>query len=129
MAETYLPSHKTLALRLIAKLSDTNSQGDIFSGWLVEQMDLAGAHIASNRVKKRVVTVGIEALAFRKPVFVGDEISCYGQLVRIGTTSLTVKVEVSVRRPFSPEEIIITTGNFTFVVMGEDNKPLEISKR
>src|SRR5215470_2963475 len=88
----------TLALRAVAMPAFTNSHGDIFGGWLLSQMDVAGATIATRRAKGRVVTVAITAMTFHRPVCVGDEVSCYAEIVKIGRTSITVRVEVFARR-------------------------------
>ena len=103
---------------------DQNPSGDIFGGWLLSQMDIAGGVVASQRARGRVVTVGIEAMKFHQPVFVGDEVSCYGEVTRVGTTSITVHVETIARRPFSGdiEEHKVTEGVFTYVAIGPDRK-------
>src|ERR1700682_5587411 len=81
------------ALRTIAMPADTNPHGDIFGGWLLCQMDLAGSTVATRRGGGRVVTVAITGMVFHRPVLVGDEVTCYCNIERIGTTSLTVKTE------------------------------------
>ncbi len=124
--ETYLPPNRLLSTRAIAMPADTNPSGDIFGGWLVAQMDLAGGNVASVKTKGRVVTVAIDALVFHKPVFVGDEVSCYAEVIRIGTTSLTLHIEAWVRRALQDEVIKVTDGTFTFVAIGDDHKPREV---
>lgn len=126
--ETYLPPNRLLSTRAIAMPADTNPSGDIFGGWLVAQMDLAGGNVASVKTKGRVATVAIDALVFHKPVFVGDEVSCYAEVVRIGTTSLTLHIEAWVRRALQEEVIKVTEGTFTFVAIGDDHKPREVPK-
>jgi acyl-CoA thioesterase YciA len=123
--ETYLPPNRLLSTRAIAMPADTNPSGDIFGGWLVCQMDLAGGNVASVRTKGRVVTVAIDALVFHKPVFVGDEVSCYAEVIRLGHTSLTLHIEAWVRRALTDEVIKVTEGTFTFVAIDEDHKPRE----
>src|SRR5215475_4509620 len=86
------------ALRAIAMPADTNPHGDIFGGWLLCQMDLAGTTVATRRSLGRVVTVAITAMTFHRPVMVGDEVSCYGSVEKIGHTSITIKIESWVRR-------------------------------
>jgi acyl-CoA thioesterase YciA len=108
--------------------ADTNPSGDIFGGWLVAQMDLAGGNVASVKTKGRVVTVAIDGLVFHKPVFIGDEVSCYAEVIRIGNTSLTLHIEAWVRRALQEEIIKVTEGTFTFVAIGDDHKPREISR-
>jgi acyl-CoA thioesterase YciA len=85
------------ALRTIAMPADTNANGDMFGGWLLSQMDLAGSVLAVQKAKTKVATVGIEAMSFHKPVFVGDEVSCYTKIVKIGRTSITIHVETWAR--------------------------------
>src|SRR5690348_12299714 len=87
------PTLNEVMLRTIAMPADTNPAGDIFGGWLLSQMDLAGASAAVRRAKGRVVTVGMDAISFYEPVEVGDEVSCYTKLQRVGRTSLTIEVE------------------------------------
>lgn len=112
------------ALRTIAMPADTNPSGDIFGGWLLAQMDLAGSMIAVRRAGGRVVTVGVEAMTFHKPVFVGDEVSFFSTIERIGRSSISVLVESWVRRPLVDDTPIkVTQGVFTYVAMGADRKP------
>jgi acyl-CoA thioesterase YciA len=111
------------ALRAIAMPADANPHGDIFGGWLLSQMDLAGGAAARRRAKGRTATVAITAMSFHRPVFVGDEVTCYAQIVRVGTTSITVKVESWVRRGTGDEHIAVTEGIFTYVAMDNDRRP------
>lgn len=126
--ETYLPPNRLLSTRAVAMPADTNPSGDIFGGWLVAQMDLAGANVASVKAKGRVATAAIETLAFHKPVFVGDEVSCYAEIVRIGHTSLTLHIESWVRRAMQIETIKVTEGTFTFVAIDDDHRPRDIPR-
>jgi acyl-CoA thioesterase YciA len=126
--ETYLPPNRLLSTRAVAMPADTNPNGDIFGGWLVAQMDIAGGNIASIRAKGRVVTVAIDGLSFHKPVFVGDEVTCYGEIVRLGNTSLTLHIEAWVRRALHEEVLKVTEGTFTFVAIDNDRKPRSIPK-
>lgn len=115
------------ALRTIAMPADTNPNGDIFGGWLLAQMDLAGGVVALRRAGGRVATVGIEAMTFHKPVIVGDEVSCFAHVEKVGRTSIRVRVETWVKRPRHEDEAIkVTEGVFTYVAIGEDRKPREI---
>lgn len=111
------------ALRAIAMPADTNPNGDIFGGWLLSQMDVAGAMVARHRAQGRVTTVGIEAMSFHAPVLVGDEVSCYCTIRSVGRTSIAVKVETWVRRYEAPRPIRVTQGVFTYVAIGEDRRP------
>src|ERR1700741_4832495 len=85
--------HGEPALRAIAMPADANPSGDIFGGWLLAQMDLAGGNIATERARGRVATVAVTAMTFHLPVFVGDEVSCYAVIVKTGRSSMTVRVE------------------------------------
>lgn len=115
------------ALRTIAMPADTNPNGDIFGGWLLAQMDLAGGVVALRRAGGRVATVGIEAMTFHKPVYVGDEVSCYAFVEKVGRTSIRIRVETWVRRQrTAPDPVKVTEGVFTYVAIGEDRKPREV---
>ena len=97
------PPRAEPTLRAIAMPADANPYGDIFGGWLLSQMDLAGGAAARRRAKGRTATVAITAMTFHRPVFVGDEVTCYAQIVKVGRTSITVKVESWVRRGIGEE--------------------------
>lgn len=118
--------HQHLAIRTIAMPKDTNPRGDVFGGWLVSQMDLAAGTIASIRSKGRAVTVAIDGLVFHKPVFVGDEISCYVEVIKVGRTSIKLKVEAWVRRALSNDTLNVTEGIFTFVAIDAQGCPREV---
>ncbi|HMH72447.1 MAG TPA: acyl-CoA thioesterase, partial [Bradyrhizobium sp.] len=104
-----------LSIRTLAMPADTNQNGDIFGGWLLSQMDIGGGIFASKVAKSRTVTVAIEAMNFRKPVFVGDVVSVHANPVRIGKTSVTVHIEAWVLRRNEMHSILVTDGNFTYV--------------
>jgi acyl-CoA thioesterase YciA len=110
-------------LRAIAMPADTNPHGDIFGGWLLSQMDLAGTTVATRRSKGRTVTVAITGMSFHRPVFVGDEVSCYAELTKVGHTSLTVSIQSWVRRGVGTDAIAVTEGVFTYVAVDADGKP------
>ena len=116
-------SESELALRTIAMPVFANASGDIFGGWLLSQMDLAGSAVALRRANGRVVTVAVTAMNFHRPVFVGDEVSCYVKIVKVGRTSITVKVEAFARRGRSGEKIQVTEGLFTYVAVDLESKP------
>lgn len=126
--ETYLPSNRLLSIRTIAMPADTNPSGDVFGGWLVAQMDLAAGNVGTIRAQGRVATVAIDSLTFHRPVYVGDEVSCYADIIRIERTSLTIKVEVWVRRSRRQETIKVTEGTFTFVAIDDNGNPREVPK-
>ena len=114
------------ALRAIAMPADANPHGDIFGGWILSQMDLAGGSIAARRAKGRTVTVAITAMTFHRPVFIGDVVTCYATIMKVGNTSITVKVESWVRRGTGQELIEVTEGIFTYVAVGSDRRPCPV---
>ncbi len=112
-----------LAIRTLAMPADTNPRGDIFGGWLLGQMDLAGGITAWSRANGRVATVGIESVRFLHPVNVGDVVNIYAEVVRIGTTSLTIKVDVWVERRSQLHRLVkVTEGMFIFVAIDEKSQ-------
>ena len=111
------------ALRTIAMPADANPAGDIFGGWVLAQMDLAGGIVAHRRAQGRAATVAVAGMTFHLPVFIGDEVSCYAEIVKIGRTSITVKIDTWVRRNLEGERIKVTEGTFTYVAIGPDRKP------
>ena len=121
-----VPPSTEPAIRTIAMPADTNPHGDIFGGWLLCQMDLAGATVAVRRAGGRVVTVAITAMAFHRPVCVGDQVSCYGSVEKVGNTSITVKVESWALRGTGVTPIKVTEGLFTYVRVGSDGRPQPI---
>ncbi len=124
---TEIDREKTpVSLRTIAMPSDTNPNGDIFGGWILSQMDLAGGTHAFYVAQGRVATVAVTAMKFYKPVNVGDEISCYCATHEIGTTSVTVGVETWVRRRRLAVEEQVTEGLFTFVAIDSNGRPRPI---
>src|ERR1700684_4233217 len=122
-----VPPDTDPAIRTIAMPADTNPHGDIFGGWLLCQMDLAGGTVAGRGGGGRVGTVAITAMAFHRPVCVGDEVSCYGSIEKIGTTSITIKIESWVRRGTGTTPIKVTEGLFTYVRVGPDGRPQPIA--
>jgi acyl-CoA thioesterase YciA len=117
-----------LCIRTLAMPADTNANGDIFGGWLLSQMDVGGGVFASKVAKSRTVTVAIEAMNFRKAVYVGDLVSVYANLVRIGRTSVTVHLEAWVLRRKEMQSILVTDGNFTYVSIDDQGHPQEIKR-
>jgi acyl-CoA thioesterase YciA len=109
-----------LTIRTLAMPADTNPSGDIFGGWVVSQMDIAGAIAAVERAKGRVVTIAIDAMTFIAPVKVGDVLCVYTAVERAGTTSVTVAVEAWARRERIAERVQVTSGRFVYVALGED---------
>ena len=119
-----LPRDREPTIRVLAMPTNTNAAGDIFGGWIMSQVDIAGSITAFRRARGRVVTVAVNSFEFHKPVFVGDLISCYAHVIRIGRTSLAVKVEVYAERNRQQEECIkVTEAVLTFVAVDEQRKP------
>ena len=117
-----------LCIRTLAMPADTNANGDIFGGWLLGQMDLGGGVFASKIAKSRTVTVAIEAMNFRKAVYVGDLVSVHASLVRIGRTSITVHLDAWALRRREMVPILVTDGNFTYVSIDEQGRPQPIKQ-
>jgi acyl-CoA thioesterase YciA len=115
-----------LCTRTLAMPADTNQNGDIFGGWLLSQMDIGGGVFASKLAKSRTVTVAIDAMNFRKPVYVGDLVSVHATLVRIGRTSITVHLEAWVMRRKEKQFILVTDGKFTYVAIDDNGRPRQI---
>ena len=123
-ANTRLPDERHLAIRVMAMPADTNAAGDIFGGWLMSQVDIAGSLVARRHAQGRVVTVAVNSFEFHQPVFVGDVISCYTEITRVGRTSLTVNVRAyAERQQVTHEIILVTEADLTYVAVGEDRKP------
>jgi acyl-CoA thioesterase YciA len=115
-----------LAIRVVAMPKDTNPAGDIFGGWLLSQMDLAGGVFCRKFAKGKVVTVTIDSTTFNAPVYIGDTLCCYVSLVKIGRTSITTYIEAYVNRDFENTRIKVTEGEFKYVKMDENGKPAPI---
>ncbi len=113
-------------LRVIAMPADANPQGDIFGGWILSQMDLAGGAHAYKYVDARVVTVGVEAMSFHKPVFIGDDVSFYTEISKTGTTSITIKIESWAYRREGRHCEKVTEGLFTYVRIDKNRTPVSI---
>ena len=124
----YIKDTANASLRTIAMPADSNPNGDIFGGWLLSQMDLAGAVVAKQTAKGRVATVAVDAMTFHQPVFIGDLVACYCELERVGNTSMTVKVESWAQRMASGEEVLVTEGRYTYVAIDESRKPRPVKE-
>jgi acyl-CoA thioesterase YciA len=123
---TTLPQREP-TIRVAAMPSDANYTGDIFGGWLMGQVDIAGSIPALHRAKGRVATVAVNSFVFKQPIFVGDVVSFYTRIVKVGTTSITVEVEVySQRDPAKPICVKVTEATLTYVAVGEDRKPRSV---
>ena len=122
-SSTTLPQREP-TLRLAAMPSDANYTGDIFGGWLMGQVDIAGSIPAVHRARGRVATIAVNSFVFKQPIFVGDLVSFYTRIVKVGTTSITVDVEVYVQRdPVNPTCVKVTEATLTYVAVGEDRRP------
>lgn len=115
-----------LTIRTLAMPADTNPAGDIFGGWVMSQMDIAGAIAAVERAKGRVVTVAVEAMTFIAPVKVGDILCVYTSIERVGNTSITVGLEAWARRNRLDDRVKVTEGRFVYVSLGEDGQKRRI---
>lgn len=110
-------------LRVVPQHRDINSNGHIFGGWVLSQMDIAGGIIASNVCQGACATVAIEAMEFIAPILVRDVISIYGEVVRRGRTSMAIKLEVVATRDRGATDVKVTEGLFTFVALDENHRP------
>ncbi len=115
-------------VRTIPQPADMNGNGDIFGGWVLSQMDMAGGTLAARAAKGRVATVAITAMTFVQPIKVGDLVSIYGSVTRIGRTSITIALETVVERRLDPTPIQVTHGTFVFVAIDEDGKPRAVTQ-
>ncbi len=118
-----------LVLRTLAMPRDSNANGDIFGGWVLSQMDIGGALLAKEVARSRVVTVTIDKMAFLKPVRVGDTICVYAEVIKIGNTSLQIKLEVwakDLTEAFESQRHLVTEGMFKYVAIDKDRRPKPI---
>lgn len=112
-----------LVIRTIAMPADTNSNGDMFGGWMLSQMDLGGAIYARNISRSRITTVAIDAMTFMHPVYVGDIVSCHATLLKTGRTSMRIGVEVWAQRSKGGSHVRVTQGTFTYVAIDDEGRP------
>jgi acyl-CoA thioesterase YciA len=121
---TVMPTDKELVLKVIPMPADSNANGDIFGGWVMAQVDLAGSVIPARIAKGRIATVAVNQFIFKQAVKIGDLLSFFAEVERIGTTSVTVKVEVYAQRMRQPDQTIkVTEANLTYVAIDMDGKP------
>jgi acyl-CoA thioesterase YciA len=119
-----LPENKDPVLRVVPMPADANQHGDIFGGWIMAQVDIAGGVLAARRARGRVATIAVNSFQFKQPVFIGDVLSFYADIVRVGNTSLTVYVEVYAQRnPTDIETVKVTEATLTYVATGTDRRP------
>ena len=117
-----------VVIRTIAMPADANANGDIFGGWVMSQMDLGGAIVARDTAQSRVTTVAVDGMSFLRPVNVGDVVTCYGQLLGIGRTSMKVRVEAWVQRYAHSAPLHVTEGTFTYVAIDDAGKPQPVKR-
>jgi acyl-CoA thioesterase YciA len=124
-----MPTDKELVLKVIPMPADSNANGDIFGGWVMAQVDLAGSVIPARMAKGRIATVAVNQFIFKQAVKIGDLLSFFAEVERIGTTSVTVKVEVYAQRMRQPDQVIkVTEANVTYVAIDLDGKPRPFPK-
>ena len=127
--EVALPTDKELVLKVIPMPADCNANGDIFGGWVMAQVDLAGSVIPARYVDGRMATVAVNQFIFKQPVRVGDILSFFGSLTRIGNTSITVQIEVYAERFRSQGRYMkVTEASLTYVAIDDFGKPRKIEK-
>jgi len=117
-----------LTLRTLAMPADTNVSGDIFGGWVLAQMDIGSGIIAGAMAKGRVATIAVDSMKFIRPVRVGDVLSIYGRIVKVGNTSMAIEIEAWVIRDRHGDEEKVTEAIFTYVAIDDDGKPRPIPK-
>ncbi|VVD99878.1 acyl-CoA hydrolase [Pandoraea horticolens] len=123
-ALTALPEEKELALRVLPMPADANAHGDVFGGWIMSQVDIAGSIPAAQRANGRVATIAVNSFLFKEPVFVGDLLSFYATIVKTGRTSITVYVEAYAQRMRLSHEIVkVTEAMVTYVATDENRRP------
>jgi len=123
-----LPEGKEAVLRVVPMPADANQHGDIFGGWIMAQVDIAGGVMAARHARGRVATIAVNAFQFKQPVFIGDVLSFYADIVRVGNTSITVYVEVYAQRnPTDIETVKVTEATLTYVATGPDRRPRPVS--
>jgi acyl-CoA thioesterase YciA len=120
---TTLPQREPV-LRVVPMPADVNQHGDIFGGWIMSQVDITGGILAARRARGRVATVAVNQFTFKEPVSVGDLVTFYGDIARVGRTSVTIAVEVFAQR--NPDDLVtvkVTEASLTYVAVGEDGRP------
>ncbi|CAL4321628.1 acyl-CoA thioester hydrolase YciA [Buchnera aphidicola] len=118
-----------MVLRIVPTNSNTNSNGDIFGGWIMSQMDIAGAILAKEISKGKVVTVQVNNITFLKPISIGDIVSCYAEIIKIGTSSISINIEIWIKKISSTpigKKYIVAISNFIYVAIDDTGKPRTI---
>jgi acyl-CoA thioesterase YciA len=128
MTSPLLPQ-KVCTLRVVPQPADANVHGDVFGGWIMAQVDLAGSVLPSRIAKGRITTVAVNQFVFKQPVSIGDLLSFYATVERVGNTSITVRVEVyAERNPADVQVVKVTEANLTYVAIDRDGKPRQIPR-
>jgi acyl-CoA thioesterase YciA len=126
---TQLPTDRELVMRVMPMPADANGNGDIFGGWIMAQVDLAGAVLPMRIARGRIATVAVNEFIFKQAVSVGDLLSFYGHVTRVGNTSVTVHVEVyAERNPADPHIVKVTEATLTYVAIDRQGQPRPIPK-
>ena len=120
MSQTGQPPGSEPALRIFAMPKDANANGDVFGGWVMSQMDLAGAVPAVDRAGGRIATVAVNAMRFHQPIAVGDLVTCYATIESVGKTSISVKVETWAKRRRTTDQVKVTEGTFVYVAINDN---------
>ena len=124
-----LPEGKIPALRVVPMPADSNHNGDIFGGWIMSHVDIAGGTVAGRIARGRVATVSVNSFVFKQPVQIGDVLSFYVDVERVGNTSITVKVEVyAERRPADPTTVKVTEATLTYVAIDREGRPRAVPR-
>ena len=127
-ADKVLPVGRDPTLRVVPMPSDANYSGDIFGGWIMSQVDIAGSIPAALLAKGRIVTIAVNTFLFKQPVYIGDLVSFYASISKVGKTSITVDVEVYAQRRSLDETVKVTDATLTYVAVDDDRKPRAIQQ-
>ena len=123
-----LPKGREVALRVVPMPSDANYTGDIFGGWIMSQVDIAGSIPALRLARGRIATVAVNSFTFKQPVLIGDLVSFYADIVRVGRTSITVDVEVYAERRALNEVVKVTEATLTYVAVDDQRRPRPVNQ-
>jgi acyl-CoA thioesterase YciA len=123
-----LPKGREVTLRVVPMPSDANYTGDIFGGWIMSQVDIAGSIPALRLARGRIATVAVNSFTFKQPVLIGDLVSFYADIVRLGRTSITVDVEVYAERRTLNEVVKVTEATLTYVAVDDQRRPRPVNQ-
>ena len=123
-----LPKGREVVLRVVPMPSDANYTGDIFGGWIMSQVDIAGSIPALRLARGRIATVAVNSFTFKQPVLIGDLVSFYADIVRVGRTSITVDVEVYAQRRTLHEAVKVTEATLTYVAVDDERRPRPVNR-